>query len=440
MIRPRGIGVVLAAGVVFVLAGVTRVGWLFVFDAVLWGTVVVSLVMPWLATGKLRVQRRVVGWDGRADDPAPMEGDAVEFEVRLENRGILPSMFVNVHPRCGGQVVEPYRERIFMTWLGRRRSALFTTKVSFDKRGLHRLPSARLDTCLPFGLVRLSRRVKDTTPLSPPLPGGETGGYPPLSGGDGRGVLVLPRVYPMRRLGLLSDSGNIALNASTARMGEQVAGSRAYVAGDSWQRVHWRNTARAAQLQVKQFERNYESAIAIALDLGMAQHGGGDALEHGIRLAASAGDFVCRSGGVVYLLAASPREEAYDRARLLEELALLQDTDGPGLPELLGGLRVASDVFAIVLDTDAEGISALAGAAGGPRGVAAVVLSGFDLRRPPADVEAMRRAGALVVECRPGGVPEALSALEGASLAPGRAGPNGPESTSPFSPGRRRLG
>lgn len=429
MIRPRGIGVVLAAGVVFVLAGVTRVGWLFVFDAVLWGTVVVSLIMPWLATGKLRIQRRVVGWQGRSDDPAPMEGDTVEFEVRLENRGILPCMFVNVYSRCGGQVVEPYTERIFMTWLGRRRSALFTTKVRFNKRGVHRLPPARLDTCVPFGLIRVSRRVKDMTPLNPPLPGG-----------DRRGVLVLPRVFPMRRLGLLSDSGTIALNASTARVGEQVAGSRAYVAGDAWQRIHWRNTARAAQLQVKQFERNCESAIAIAFDSGMARHGGDDALEHGIRLAVSVGDFVCRSGGVVYLLAASPREEAYDRARLLEELALLQNTNGHQLRELLGCLRVASDVLAIVLDTDAEGISALTGVAGGPRGVAAVVLRGFDLRRPPADVEALRRAGALVVECRPGGIPEALSALEGASLESGRPGPNGAESARPFSTGGRRSG
>ena len=54
MIRSRGIGLLLVAIIVFVLSGVTRVGWLLLFDAVLWGTLVLSAVMPWLATGSVK--------------------------------------------------------------------------------------------------------------------------------------------------------------------------------------------------------------------------------------------------------------------------------------------------------------------------------------------------------------------------------------------------
>ena len=81
MIRTRGIGVLLVAVVLFLLAGATRVGWILLFDAVLWGTIVVSAVMPWLTLGRPDVKRRAARWDAQKDKPAPTEGDAVEFEI-----------------------------------------------------------------------------------------------------------------------------------------------------------------------------------------------------------------------------------------------------------------------------------------------------------------------------------------------------------------------
>ena len=57
MIRPRGIGLVAVAVLIFLLGGFTGVGWLLVFDAMLWGTIVVSAVIPWLAVGRLDVRR-----------------------------------------------------------------------------------------------------------------------------------------------------------------------------------------------------------------------------------------------------------------------------------------------------------------------------------------------------------------------------------------------
>ena len=101
----------LVAFLVLVLAGSTRVGWLLLFDAVLWGALAISAVMPWLAGGKLDVRRRVVGWDGDDDAPGPTEGRPVEFEVTLHNRGMLPCMLLSVDLGCGGETVEPGKEK-----------------------------------------------------------------------------------------------------------------------------------------------------------------------------------------------------------------------------------------------------------------------------------------------------------------------------------------
>ena len=46
MITPRGTALVVVAIALFVLAGATGVGWLLLFDAVLWGILVLSAVMP----------------------------------------------------------------------------------------------------------------------------------------------------------------------------------------------------------------------------------------------------------------------------------------------------------------------------------------------------------------------------------------------------------
>ena len=184
MITSRGIGLVFVAVLIFVLAGVTRVGWLLLFDAVLWGTIVVSAVMPWLASGKLQLRRRTVGWDGKDGDPGPTEGSTVKFEAAIRNIGWLPAIFVTVDYNCEGQPIDPDKELLFIAWLGRRRTISSTARVSYDRRGRYRLPPSKTWTTVPFGLFRRSRRLGEPTEL-----------------------IVLPRVFPIERLYALGYTG-----------------------------------------------------------------------------------------------------------------------------------------------------------------------------------------------------------------------------------------
>ena len=71
MITARGAVLVLVAIAVYMLGGATQVGWLLIFDSVLWGTIIIGAVFPWLTVGKLRVRRRVAGWEGSGEELGP---------------------------------------------------------------------------------------------------------------------------------------------------------------------------------------------------------------------------------------------------------------------------------------------------------------------------------------------------------------------------------
>lgn len=386
----------LLAVVLFLLAEITRVGWLFLFDAVLWGALVVSAVMPWVAVGPLHVMRRVFRWHGSDDIVGPMEGDAVEFEVGVRNNGRLPCMLATMAYNCGGRPVLPHKPRLFVAWLGKNQSLSTTTRVAYDRRGAHKLPRAVVETGLPFGLYRRSKRVGEATQ-----------------------VLVLPKVYPLDGLDTLGSLGNTDPVPVSARSGEQISGSRSYVQGNPFRHVHWRNTARTAEPQVKEFERASDNHVAIAVGRGRSQRDGDEALEHAIRVAASVGDFVCRSGGTVRLLAGRRALETSDRLELLRELALMADPGETSLAELLRQLPPWMDVLASVLEGDAPGIEALVGLMRDQRRVAAVVLRGFGPGSHfGSATHRLTAAGVTAIDCWPGRIHEAMAALEGTSHRP----------------------
>ena len=390
MITPRGAALVVVAIALFVLTGATRVGWLLLFDAVLWGILVLSAVMPWIAVGRLDVRRRVLGWAGRADDHSPMEGDLVEFELLLHNKGLLPCIFVSVAYNLVGRVEHPYRERLFLAWLGPRRTATAVTRATFDRRGLHELPELSIETRVPFGLFRRSKRV-----------------------GASMKLLVLPRVYPVGSLDSLGASGDAEPRPMSARVGEQIVGSRNYLPGDPWAHIHWRNTGRTAQPQVKEFERMPERSLVVAFSVkDMPRDGQDGATEHAVRIAASLGDAVCRAGGTVRLLVDGLDMETSDRHRLLTDLALLQSTPDAGTAELLARCPRSSDVVAIVPETSVGELAPLAYADRYHRRVIGLVLRGFQAdasdRRPMAG---LGLDGVSLIDCWPDRIPEALAAL-----------------------------
>ena len=232
------------------------------------------------------------------------------------------------------------------------------------------------------------------------------------------GVVVLPRVYPIGRLDKLGSVGIADPRPLRARVGELITGSRNYVSGDSWQHIHWRNTARTVQPQIKDFEKSTDDSVVRDFDATRVQSDDGDAMEDAIRVAASVGDFVCRQSRTVRLIAGDLFEETSDRYRILHALALLEDVQEPTLPSLVQGLPPYSDVLAIVRGGDVRGVEALSQMARSHHRVTAVVMRGYELGAAAADpLDELLRAGVAAVECWRGDLPGALATL-GAAKGP----------------------
>ncbi|MCH8910847.1 MAG: hypothetical protein IH867_08910, partial [Chloroflexi bacterium] len=95
MITRRGAGFILAAVAAFFIASATRVGWVHLADAVLWGVVILSAITPWFSVYGLSVQRNR-RFNSLVNLAGPVEGKSLDIDIRLTNRWWIPRFLLNV--------------------------------------------------------------------------------------------------------------------------------------------------------------------------------------------------------------------------------------------------------------------------------------------------------------------------------------------------------
>ena len=395
MITLRGVAFIAIAGFTFLLARLTQVGWLYLLDAMLWGAITLSAVMPWLAVMSLSARRRVTRAKGTPGAPGPAEGDTVEVELCLENGRMWPRYLLSVSYQCPLSSPEEGRRRYFVPRLDGGTFNSLVTSVRCHRRGPHQLGPVQIESKAPFGLFR--RRVHSPAPLS---------------------VLVYPKVYPLHRLPLWEGMQGTAARPRRTPLGQEVAGSRHYLPGDPLRHIHWRNTARQGRPMVKEFEDTQENTLVIVFDssrdVGQGQE---TVLEYSIKLAASVAGYVTGHGGQVRVVTGGVAGQEVPWTPLLKELALLETRPGPGLPALLDSLQGGARVLALVSETDSAGMAALVYRSGRMDGLTAVALEGFgedSYADSEAPVEKLRRAGVPVISCHPDELPDTLRSLDAA--------------------------
>lgn len=199
------------------------------------------------------------------DRSAGHVGESLRATYTLRNAGRLPKLWLEAYnpstlpvPLPGRAIsLAPHSER---SWVAR---------VPLTGRGHFRIEPLVIRTGDPFGLFEASATV-----------------------GTASTVTVYPRVEPLPRWRLPATAleGNRASRERTIQTTPLVTSIRPYAPGDSFNRIHWKSTARQQELQVKEFDLEQTADLWLFLDLEAAvQVGTGEesTLEAGVRTAAA---------------------------------------------------------------------------------------------------------------------------------------------------------
>jgi uncharacterized protein (DUF58 family) len=299
----RNQNLLFVAAVFGTLAGLAVVSgyWLFYRAAyVVGGLVPISFV--WARVNLLGLEVRIE----RAADRLQV-GERVEARVRVSNRTFYTKLWLEMEDPTDMPGMPP-RTVVTLPAHGHRN---WKASMQCTSRGVFSVGPIVISTGDPFGLFRFSR-----------------------SYGASRPLLVLPRPeqIPYLRLPPAQLPGEGTVRRRTHYVTPNAAAVREYHPGDSYNRIHWRSTARLNRLMVKTFEMDPTSDIWVLLDLDSAvQAGLGDESteEYGVRVAASIANEFLQTSRMLGLIALGrervllePARGSRQYTRILEALAL----------------------------------------------------------------------------------------------------------------------
>ncbi|MGI8775172.1 MAG: DUF58 domain-containing protein [Actinomycetota bacterium] len=225
--------VLVGVGALLAIAGSTaQAGWLFVLAAGVTGTLGASLLVPHGTRG-LRIERDL--------PPAVTAGDEVRVALKVRNEGRRSTGLVRVNDTVPGLADASFLlERCAP---GERASV--TVSRAAERRGVFSGGKATIETGPPFGFVVSNRKLA-----------------------VGSSLVVKPATVTLESFPLSTSSSapsSDLRDRPRAGMGDEFLGVRHYRAGDPLRSVHWRSTARAGQLVVKEYEETAQERCIVVL-------------------------------------------------------------------------------------------------------------------------------------------------------------------------------
>jgi uncharacterized protein (DUF58 family) len=299
--------IALVALMLFFAATTAQAGWLFVLAAGVLGLVVGSfLVRPPLSVAGVErwAPRRV------------RVGDEVRVGLRVHNSGkrTLPIM------RLEDAFAAFDETAVFVERVPAGSSANIELVKRALRRGVYSSGSVRLQTGSPAGLVRSTRSVDVASD-----------------------VTVVPRWVELRSFPILEPSSfpfDVLHERARTGAGEEYLGVRGYRPGDPPRWVHWKSSARAGHLVVREFEEEVASRVALVIAGADEGDPPDSAFEAIVEAAASIARYAIVTGHPVNLVRAGPDGSALrvvepDRVEVLDWLAEAQPIDAP-MDDLVG--------------------------------------------------------------------------------------------------------
>ncbi|RME80083.1 MAG: DUF58 domain-containing protein [Caldilineae bacterium] len=175
-------------------------------------------------------------------------GKFAEEQFQVVNRSRLPKLWLEVRDHSTLPGHHPSR---VVSSIGGRKKRTWVVRTLCYRRGRYRLGPLTLRSGDPLGIFELKRFLPQTGT-----------------------ILVYPATVDVSAFKLPEGQipGGEATRHRTHYLTTNVATVRDYVPGDSFNRIHWRSTARTGRLIVKEFELDPTSDIWLMLDLDPAYH------------------------------------------------------------------------------------------------------------------------------------------------------------------------
>ncbi|HEX3427433.1 MAG TPA: DUF58 domain-containing protein [Candidatus Limnocylindrales bacterium] len=315
-------------------------------------------------------------------------GDRLQVTYTLRNTSRLPKPWLEIHNPTTLPGGLPGRA----ITLGSRSERSWLVRAPMTRRGHFRIEPLQIRTGDPFGFFEASASV-----------------------GQGIAVVVYPRVerLPMWRLPPASVEGSRSAPERTLQATPLATAVRPYAPGDSFNRIHWRSTARHGEIQVKEFELEQTADAWIFLDLDRsAQAGSGEesTVEIAVRAAASIADKALLENRAVgmtvnaHRMAMLPADRgSRQHLKIMQLLAAVEGDGSTPLSESLiaavGRLRRGMTAIVITASLDQSWVRPIAALRS--RGIGSVVVTIDAAAAERNDREERRRRGERLAEPDP---------------------------------------
>jgi uncharacterized protein (DUF58 family) len=226
----------LVGAVCLVLALITGRGLFYNMVYLIAAALLLSLIWAWTGISSVRISRRT-----RSRRSAV--GKIAEESFSVANTGFLPKVWLEIRDHS---TLPVHRVSQVLNALPPKRQRHWAVRTICRRRGRFTLGPLSLVSGDPLGLFEFHRDLEVSSDIVV---------YPAM--------IPIPSFAPP--LGQLP--GGDAVRQRTHYITTNVAGVRDYAPGDSFNRIHWRSTARTGRLIVKEFELDPTADIWLLPDM-----------------------------------------------------------------------------------------------------------------------------------------------------------------------------
>lgn len=395
------VATIIAGIVVYFLAVQSQIGWLYLFDAVIWSLLLLSIVLSWHSLRSLHVEREVLlPRFSRWQLDGPLEDETVEVRLKVTNRGRLTRHFIKLIEECPFDHPDKRQKAFLIASIKSRETTSFTYQADCYRRGYYPLAAVTVQSSGPLGLVVRKRTFQ--LPLK---------------------LAVYPRFHPMEGLPVSELDWADWGRAVKSNAADEFYGSREYQYGDPLKHIHWRNTARFGDFMLKEFEQAKQGSVTVVFDVrhdfGVGRE---TTLEYSIRIAASLARLCADSGRSLDILAGEKDLRHASWHEAMDYLARLEATEKSDLAAIVYLADKYQPAVVIIPTVETELIPALSQLASRVTGTVVVLLEGFASGEKVQEFNKRLAADNLeLINCSSGDLEAALKKLNDSPLFKGKS-------------------